>query len=134
MTKDEASRTDKTATRPGAEQALMHGLKQVHEQLLDENRQLRELLAARLPAGGRAGDDLRMQDWENQRRAVAERNESRLQDGPSRFQVSHPGDPTRIVGAATQSEAVAKYRGYFGIRQTSHEFVVRELHAAETAA
>lgn len=134
MTRDEAAKTEKTAARPDPDRALLAGLKQVHEQLLDENRQLRELLASRLPAGNSARGDDRLADWEAQRRALAERIEARLQQGPLRFQVSHPGDPLRIVGAANQAEAVAKYRSYFGIVQTSHEFVVHEIPAAEAAA
>lgn len=134
MVKEEAVKTDKAVTRTGTDRALLDQLRQLQAQLLDENRQLRELLAARLGDANRAPRDERLEQWEAQRRAAAQRIEAQLQGGPLQFQVSHPGDPTRLVGAADRSEAIAKYRSYFGIVQTSQEFVVHEIPAAAEPA
>jgi hypothetical protein len=85
------------------------------------------------PAPRSIGDDY-LDQWEARRRETFDRQEDELLTGPSRFHVSHPGDPTRLVGAADRTEAVTKYRGYFGIVQSSHEFSVREAAEADNAA
>ena len=81
-------------------------------------------------AGLRAVGDDYLEQWEARRRETADRQEDELRAGPLRFHVSHPGDPTRLVGGADRSEAIAKYRRYFGILQSGHEFSARD--AAES--
>ncbi len=109
---------------------MLDQLKLLHQHLADENRQLRELLTARLADPARSTGDGALQRWEERRRAEAERIEAELQAGPLRFHVSHPGDPTRLVGAAERAEAVEKYRRFFGILQTSQEFAVHDAALA----
>ena len=126
MVKEESSKSASAARSQECENGMLDQLKLLHQHLVDENRQLRELLTARLADPARSAEDGALQRWEERRRAEAARLESELEAGPLRFQVSHPGDPTRTVGAADRTEAVEKYRRYFGILQTGHEFAARE--------
>jgi hypothetical protein len=129
MVKEASGKVSETDEQVAGERALLDQLKSLQQHLIDENRQLRELLAARQEAVPPSGSES-LEQWEQRRRAQAAKIEAELQAGPSRFEVSHRGDPTRLVGAADRGEAVAKYRSHFGILQSSHEFTVQEAALA----
>jgi hypothetical protein len=129
--KKDTIQTDDQPASGHFERELLEQLKDLHQSLLEENRQLRELLAAQkgAPAPRRAADDY-LDQWEQRRRRQADRLQGELLAGDLRFRVSHPGDPQRLVGAADGGEAVAKYRRHFGILRTSHEFTVEDVSTA----
>jgi predicted RNase H-like nuclease (RuvC/YqgF family) len=105
--------------------------------LLDDNKALRDqlsqvtqqqaakpspLLSAQLQET-EARLDARLQAHE---KALAEA-EAALEAGQFKFSVELKGNPTRTVGVdiESQAEAVDKYRKFYGIRSSEHQFLAK---------
>jgi hypothetical protein len=106
---------------------LLEEVKRLHATLLAESRRLGELLAAAGVGPRPAAENDYLERWEQRRRDESQRLAAELIAGPARFRVSHPGDPTLLVGAANGEEAVTKYRRRLGIVGTPYDFTVDDV-------